>query len=175
MNDGFVSIAGVDPEQTEEFSTDRVANGTARFHVVKDVIAHAKIYLLEDGERCRVIVGSANLSETAFSGRQAETLVVYDDDPTAWEHFENQYQAVLETSATTEVPIREKPVRGRPAADRRDSYCSGTSGRAAADTTIYVPAPTDQEAKYGTPSILVDIDKIPTVERAALSDFPARP
>ena len=94
LNEGFVSIAGVDPDR-QKILFDRVADGSARFHVVKDVIAHAKIYLLDDGERHRVIVGSANLSETAFSGRQAETLVVYDDDPMAWEHFENQYQAVF--------------------------------------------------------------------------------
>ena len=108
LNEGFVSIAGVDPDR-QKILFDRVADGSARFHVVKDVISHAKIYLLEDGERRRVIVGSANLSETAFSGRQAETLIVYDDDPMAWEHFENQYQAVLAT-ATTEIPLRDRPV-----------------------------------------------------------------
>ncbi len=168
LNDGFVSIAGLDPER-QKILYDRVAEGTARFHVVKDVIAHAKIYLLEDGERRRVVVGSANLSETAFSGRQAETLVVYDDDPIAWEHFDNQYQAVLET-ATTEVPIREKTI----AADLLpidETPLFKNVRESGSDTTIYVPAPTDQEAKYGTPSVLVDIDKIPTVERAALSDF----
>ena len=168
LNDGFVSIAGLDPDR-QKILYDRVAEGTARFHVVKDVIAHAKIYLLEDEERRRVIVGSANLSETAFSGRQAETLVVYDDDPKAWEHFENQYRAVLET-ATTEVPIREKPVSADllPIDETplfRDVRESGT------DTTMYVPTPTDQESRYGTPSVLIDIENIPTVERAALSDF----
>ena len=42
----------------------------------------------------RVIVGSANLSETAFSGRQAETLIVFDNDDTAWSHYVAQYEAV---------------------------------------------------------------------------------
>ncbi len=54
---------------------DRVAANKARFFVVKDKIAHAKIYLLERDDMRRVIVGSANLSEAAFSGRQAETLI----------------------------------------------------------------------------------------------------
>ena len=168
LNDGFVSIAGLDPDR-QKILYDRVAEGTARFHVVKDVIAHAKIYLLEDGERRRVIVGSANLSETAFSGRQAETLVVYDDDPKAWEHFGNQYQAVLET-ATTEVPIREKPV----SADLLpidETPLFKNVRESGSDTTMYVPTPTDQESRYGTPSVLIDIENIPTVERASLSDF----
>ena len=51
----------------------RVADGEVRFYVVKDAIAHAKIYLLEGSSGHRVIVGSANLSERAFSGRQRNT------------------------------------------------------------------------------------------------------
>ena len=168
LNEGFVSITGVDPDR-QKILFDRVADGSARFHVVKDVISHAKIYLLENGERRRVIVGSANLSETAFSGRQAETLVVYDDDPMAWEHFEDQYQAVLAT-ATTEVPLRDRPVAADllPIEETPVLRQVRDNGN---DTTIYVPAPTTQEAKYGIPSVLVDIENIPTVERAALSDF----
>ena len=58
---------------------ERIQAGKARFYVVKDNIAHAKLYLLEadDGERRRVVVGSANLSERAFGGKQPETLVVW--------------------------------------------------------------------------------------------------
>ena len=168
LNEGFVSIAGVDPDR-QKILFDRVAEGSARFHVVKDVIAHAKIYLLEDGERQRVIVGSANLSETAFSGRQAETLIVYDDDPMAWEHFENQYQSVLAT-ATTKVPLRDRPVAADLLPIEETPILRETRERGG-DTTIYVPSPTDQETKYGAPSVLVDIENIPSVERAALSDF----
>ncbi len=58
---------------------------------VKDAIAHAKIYLLEEEGKRRVIVGSDNMSETSFSGRQAEAVTVLDDDPVAWEHFSDQY------------------------------------------------------------------------------------
>ena len=168
LNDGFVSIAGVDPER-QRVLYDRVAEGVARFHVVKDVIAHAKIYLLEDEDRRRIIVGSANLSETAFSGRQAETLVVYDDDPTAWEHFERQYLAVFAT-ATTEIPLREKPiVADLLPIDETPTFRNVRKN--GAEATMYVPVPTEQEARFGTPSVLVDIEKIPSVERAALSDF----
>ena len=75
--------------------------GRARFYVVKDNVAHAKLYLLETngGERCRVIVGSANLSERAFGGKQAETLVVFDNDAQAWEHYSREYDAVKEIAS----------------------------------------------------------------------------
>ena len=69
LSRGFVAIAGVSPER-RELLHDRVADGRAQFFVVKDAIAHAKIYLLERDRLRRVVVGSANLSETAFSGRQ---------------------------------------------------------------------------------------------------------
>ncbi len=68
LNQGFVGARGIPPERREVIYR-RAAEGTARFLVVKDAIAHAKIYLLERADKRRVIVGSANLSETAFSGR----------------------------------------------------------------------------------------------------------
>ncbi len=54
---------------------EKIASGQARFLVLREGISHSKIYLLSnpDGEK-RVIVGSANLSEAAFQGRQSETL-----------------------------------------------------------------------------------------------------
>ena len=70
---GFLGIEGITSDR-REIIYERVAKGEVRFFVVKDAIAHAKIYLLEREGLRRVVVGSANLSETAFSGRQAETL-----------------------------------------------------------------------------------------------------
>lgn len=73
----------------------------ARFYVVKDNVAHAKLYLLETngGGRRKVIVGSANFSEPAFRGEQAETLVVFDNDAQAWEHYSREYDAVKEIAS----------------------------------------------------------------------------
>ena len=49
---------------------NRVHSGQAHFYVVRKHISHAKLYLLSNVDgRTRVIVGSANLSERAFSGR----------------------------------------------------------------------------------------------------------
>jgi len=87
---------------------ERVHSGRARFYVVKDNIAHAKLYLLESDrpKRCRVIVGSANLSEKAFGGKQPETLIVFDDDIEAWEHYSREYDAVKETASDrVDIPV----------------------------------------------------------------------
>ena len=45
-----------------------------------------------------VIVGSANLSETAFGGKQSETLVNFDDED-AWEHYLRQYEGIRNNSS----------------------------------------------------------------------------
>ena len=74
---------------------EKVHAGQARFRVLRKAIAHAKVYLLSSSDgRNRVIVGSANLSEQAFSGRQPETLVTFDDDEAAWRHYNQMYDAI---------------------------------------------------------------------------------
>ena len=64
------------PYERHAFILNRVREGQARFRVLRKQIAHAKLYLLENTEsdRTRVLIGSANLSETAFGGHQSETL-----------------------------------------------------------------------------------------------------
>ena len=88
-------------EERQRVIFERIHEGRARFYVVKDNIAHSKLYLLEadNPERRRVIVGSANLSERAFGGKQPETLIVFDDDAAAWEHYSREYDAVKETAS----------------------------------------------------------------------------
>ena len=88
-------------DERQRLIFERIQSGTAKFYVVKDNIAHAKLYLLEseDPLRRRVIVGSANLSGRAFGGRQPETLLVFDDDERAWQHYSREYDAVKETAA----------------------------------------------------------------------------
>jgi len=99
----ITAVKGLDDEKKQRIVA-KIAEGKASFRVVKDAIAHAKIYLLENGEHRRVIVGSANLSDRAFSGKQAETLIVFDDDEQAWEHYQGEYEAVRQGS-TTEVSL----------------------------------------------------------------------
>jgi len=168
LSRGFVAIAGVSTER-RELLHDRVADGRACFFVVKDAIAHAKIYLLErDGLR-RVVVGSANLSETAFSGRQAETLIVYDNDDRAWEHYRGQYEDVLET-AVSSLEVREKP-QVAAVMPVEEAPIFREVERTGSEVTMYVPPETEQEAEYGAANILVSVNNVPNVQRAAMSDL----
>ncbi len=88
------------------FILERIREGQARFRVLRKQIAHAKLYLLEDSEtgKKRVLLGSANLSETAFGGRQSETLVRFDDDDRAWDHYLSMYE-VIRDSASDEIQL----------------------------------------------------------------------
>ena len=168
LSRGFVAIAGVSPER-RELLHDRVADGRARFFVVKDAIAHAKIYLLEREGLRRVVVGSANLSETAFSGRQAETLIVYDNDDVAWEHYRGQYEDVLET-AVSALEVRDKPqVAAIIPVDEAPIFRDVE--RTGREVTMYVPPETEHEAEYGAANILVTVNNVPNVQRAAMPDL----
>ena len=166
LNQGFVGAKGIPPERREVVYR-RAAEGSARFLVVKDAIAHAKIYLLEREGKRRVIVGSANLSETAFSGRQAETVTVFDDDPVAWEHFSRQYEDVRSV-ATSNVPLRAEPLPGdlventpalRDAGERPDGV------------TIFLPAQTEDEVQFNVPHVLREVERIAPVHRQVLADL----
>ena len=93
------------------FILSRVREGQARFRVLRKQIAHAKLYLLENTEssRTRALIGSANLSETAFGGLQSETLVCFDDDTAAWSHYMGMYEAIRDR-ASDEVPLPSERV-----------------------------------------------------------------
>lgn len=168
LNKGFVGIAGISDER-RAIIYERALEGKARFYVVRDAIAHAKIYLLERDDLRRVVVGSANLSETAFSGRQAETLIVFDNDDTAWKHYCRQYDAVRDV-ASSKVPLREKPIPAElmpieetPALKEAESSGNGVS--------IYVPTEEDSELDFSVPQVLSQVERIRPVRRQALADI----
>ena len=111
------------PDERHAFILNRVREGQARFRVLRKRIAHAKLYLLENRETgvTRVLVGSANLSETAFGGRQSETLVSFDDDDTAWDYYLRFYETIRDQASDeislppervekAEIDLREVPV-----------------------------------------------------------------
>lgn len=167
LNKGFVAMKGMSPERREAIY-DRAVSGSARFYVVKDAIAHAKIYLLESDQRKRVIIGSANLSETAFSGRQAETLVVFDEDKTAWRHYAAQYEAVRDVSSN-HLPLRKQPISvGKVIVEETPAL------RDAKDDdngiTMYVPAEGADEAEFTVPTISAEVEYIKPVFKKALAD-----
>ena len=68
---------------------DRIQNGTAHFYVADKIMSHEKIYLLKANDgRKRVIMGSANMSANAFSGKQRENISYLDGDEAYDYYFE---------------------------------------------------------------------------------------
>ena len=196
----FLRLKGVTDER-RRMLYDRIADGSVRFFVVKDAIAHAKVYLLShdppvrdaegvggggvsaragvasdgvDGNACsirrRVIVGSANLSERAFSGRQAETLIVFDNDDLAWGHYLAQYEAVRDAS-TSRVPISPEPapveqvrVERTPALVEAEENPEGT--------TLYLPSQGLDEAEASYPSVTARMEAIRPAIRRGMAGAP---
>ena len=76
----------------------RVEDGSAHFYISRQNLSHEKIYLLssKDG-KTRVISGSANMSYSAFGGRQRENIS-FDDTPEAYEHYLNVFNTLKESS-----------------------------------------------------------------------------
>ena len=90
---------------------EKVHSGQAHFRVLRKSIAHAKLYLLSNADgMTRVIVGSANLSERAFSGNQPETLVMFDNDENAWEHYSRMFDTIRD-SASDEIPLPDERIK----------------------------------------------------------------
>ena len=169
LNKGFVGIKNLSDERRKTLY-DRVANGAARFFVVKDAIAHAKIYLLEKEGLRRVIVGSANLSETAFSGRQAETLIVFDNDEQAWAHYSSQYKAVRDI-ATSRVAIREKPIPAEVMPIEETPVLKEAAESDDSGVTLYVPSEQGDVTEYSVSKVLSRVERIVSTRRQALADI----
>ena len=113
VGDARAAIRGFNDERKRHILGE-VRAGRARFRVLRKEIAHSKLYLLESsttGAR-RVVVGSANLSEAAFSGKQSETLVKFDDDDRAWSHYVEMYEGIRNL-ASDEIALPEERIDRR--------------------------------------------------------------
>jgi hypothetical protein len=77
----------------------RIDSHTLKMYVARQKLSHEKIYLLEaDDGRKRVIMGSANMSYAAFSGRQRENIC-YIDGERAFDWYKNNFDDFKETSS----------------------------------------------------------------------------
>ena len=93
--------------KSKDILIDRIQNGTLKLLVTHGKLSHEKIYLLssKDGKK-RVIMGSANMSEQAFSGHQRENIS-YMDGEEAYEWYMSIYETLREdcTDNITEKAI----------------------------------------------------------------------
>ena len=141
---------------------EKIHAGRARFRVLRKSIAHAKLYLLSgrDG-RTRVIIGSANLSEQAFSGNQSETLVVFDNDEAAWSHYNQMFDEVRD-SASDEIPLPQERITNAEIEVSDTPIMSDTG-------TVVVEAPTTLDSQISSPIQIERIEKVAAVLGPRLS------
>ncbi len=142
---------------------EKVHAGQARFRVLRKSIAHAKLYLLSGpDDRRRVIIGSANLSEQAFSGKQPETLVIFDDDDAAWQHYNRMFDDIRD-SASDEIPLPRELITTAEIEVSETPVMSDAAG------ALVIEAPTPAEAEVSAPVQIERIDKLAAVLGPRLS------
>lgn len=95
----------VEPFNSDSLFHEKVLSKKLRVFVGQNCIRHEKIYLLEGSNMNRVIVGSANFSEMAFSGKQGENVIVFDNDCDAWSHYSLVYENVRSSSLPLEPQV----------------------------------------------------------------------
>lgn len=83
----------------KDYIREKIDNGTIRLYVVQGMISHEKLFLLEGVNGKRIISGSANFSEKAFSGNQNESFICFDNDSQAWDYFSTKYEIIREKSS----------------------------------------------------------------------------
>lgn len=132
----------------------KVHAGGVHFYVLRKHVAHAKLYLLSNADgRTRVIVGSANLSERAFSGNQLETLVKFDNDDEAWRHYNRMFDE-LKDIATDEIPLPEERILHAEIEITDTPVMSNTS------TTLVIDSPSAEEVELTAPVQISRVEKI---------------
>jgi hypothetical protein len=120
-------------------------------------IAHAKLYLLSGpDDRNRVVIGSANLSERAFSGKQPETLVVFDDDAAAWEHYNRMFDTIRD-SASDEIPLPQERITNAEIEVSETPVMSHIAG------ALVIEVPTPEESQVLAPAQIERIEKVAAV------------
>ena len=156
VGDTRAAIMGLKDER-HVYVLEKVHSGQARFLVVRKHIAHAKLYLLSNSDgRTRVIIGSANLSERAFSGKQSETLVKFDDDAQAWRHY-NRMLDEIRDSASDEIPLPKDRITNA------EIEISETPVMADASTTLIIEPPLAEEVEATAPVQVARVEKVAAV------------
>ncbi len=133
---------------------EKVHAGRVHFYVLKKYIAHAKLYLLSRANgHTRVIIGSANLSERAFSGKQPETLVKFDDDEDAWRHYNRMFDRIRD-AATDEIQLPDSRI------SVAEIEISETPVMSNKSTTLVIESPSSEETELTAPVQISRVEKV---------------
>jgi len=132
----------------------KVHEGQVHFYVIRRYIAHAKLYLLSNADgNTRVIIGSANLSERAFSGAQSETIVKFDNDETAWRHYNHMFDQIKDAS-TDEIPLPKDRI------SVADVEIIETPVMTEKSSTLIIDSPPAEEMEVSAPVQIARVEKV---------------
>ena len=164
----------------------RIEDQSLHFYVARTMLSHEKIYLLaaEDGRK-RVVMGSANMSFTAFTGKQRENICYIDGDR-AYDWYMDCYLTLRENSTDQifkesllvadsgenleELPISrtvrtQKAVMIEPVTEQKEEVRFALDVKnLATNLAPSVPKP-DKKGK-----ILLSPEKIKTIRRQVVAD-----
>lgn len=144
MTDAYFGIGG-DLDRRAVDLLAQIAEGKGEFRSLKDKVAHSKIYLLDAPGKTRVIVGSANLSETAFSGRQAEIMVAYDNHEWMYRQVERDFLNLYQVG-TADAPLVREQIHPAELDDVDvGEFLFPTEMTKQQQVSIYVPATQDDD------------------------------
>ena len=143
----YIAIGG-DTDPRAMHLMERQGEGRAAFYAVGGGVVHSKMYFLERPGLRRVLVGSANLSETAMSGKQGEVLLAYDNHDWMWDTLMRKYEAVKRLTTGLQLKGETKPAH----LVRAEDLPAGREAKGSdKPVTIYV---LDQTDKPGDPEYI---------------------
>lgn len=103
-------LVGNEPDYVD-YLKKRLSDNSLNIYIANpNALSHEKIYILwnDSDNKVRVITGSANMTLRAYSGRQKENIIVYDNDDTAFDYFYNRFDSFLENTICKIEPQRMK-------------------------------------------------------------------
>ena len=124
---------------------ERVEAGDVHLFVAREQLSHEKLYLLEsDDGRKRVILGSANMSFSAFRGRQRETICYMDSDA-AYDRFSEIFEELKSKSVDT---ITKKAIIAGDASENLDVLPIAETVKVKKAVYIEPAKDADEEVKF---------------------------
>ena len=162
VQDTRAAIIGLNNDQHVRI-LKQIHDGKASFWVLRKHVAHAKLYLLSNADgRKRVITGSANLSERAFSEQQPETLIIFDNDENAWNHYYTLFCKIRDQASNQVEWPKDKIVNAE--IEISDTPVMDKKGGA-----IVIEAPQPQDGDLSMPVQVERIEKIAEVLKPKIS------
>ena len=123
----------------------RIENGDVRLFVARKRLSHEKLYLLDaDDGRRRVILGSANMSFSAFGGWQRETIC-YIDSAEAYDRFLEIYEDLKCDSVDS---ITKKAIEIADSFDNLDALPIAETVKVKKAVIIETEKETDSEVRF---------------------------